>query len=664
MNCEILAPAGAFEQLKAAVYAGADAVYLGYGGFNARRNARNFSLEELKEAVTFCHARNVKVHATVNTLAFDSELPAVYQTLKELADVSVDAVIVQDLGIAKIIRESFPHLTMHASTQMTVHNLSGVKLLKQLGFKRAVLSRELTLNEIKKITEEADIETEVFIHGALCMCMSGGCYLSSLLGQRSGNRGLCAQPCRLDFKVNGRDNALSLKDMCHIPYLNALKEAGVASFKIEGRMKRSEYVYKAVSACKDQLEGRKPDLEGLKKLFSRSGFTDGYMTGKRDLSMFGVRTKEDVLNLSDALKGFEFTENKRIGVAFKAEIDENEIKITGFDGENTCAASSSGGERSLSRPTTKDDIIKQLSKVGGTEYYIKDISVTLKDGLFVQLSKINSLRRQVLSELTNMRVYRNPSEILPLKTEQAEGVYNKETLIRVLKKDQLKRLKGVNAIVPLEEIDGELLEKHNIIGELPALIFPDDEEYVRELLLKKKALGLKTVYAENLGGICLAREASLDIIGGTGLNILNSESLYELKRLGVKKAIASFESSIKSLEGLQRHIPVGALLYGYLPLMRMRACPLQTKEGCKSCKGTGKLKDRMNTEFTLLCNNKRFTTLLNSVPLYSGDKNIKCDISLLYFNLESPEQVREIYEGFGNAPWFQRTNGLYLKTLK
>ncbi len=662
--CEILAPAGALEQLEAAVKAGADAVYLGYGSFNARRNAKNFTFDELKSAVEYCHARNVSVHAAVNTLASDSELPLVYNTLKELALVNVDAVIVQDIGIAKIIKESFPSLVMHASTQMTVHNASGARLLEELGFKRVVLSRELSLDEIKKITAETSLETEVFIHGALCMCISGGCYLSSVLGQRSGNRGLCAQPCRLDFKVDGRGYALSLKDMCHIEYLDKLIDAGVTSFKIEGRMKRPEYVYGAVRAVRDKLENRKPDIEGLKKLFSRSGFTDGYMTGKRTLDMFGVRTKEDVMNLSEALSDFKMEENKRVSLNIWAKINAEGIKITAFDGKNTVTVSGEAPERSVNRPTEKADVIKQLSKVGGTEYYIESLEVTLEDGLFVPVSTLNSLRRDALGQLTQARIKRDTPQIMPIKAEDTDNTFNEESLIRVMKKEQLSYLEKANVIIPLEEIDGEMLEKHNVIGELPSLIFPFDEAKTVALIKEKQVLGLKKLYVDNLGALQLARESGLEFIAGWGLNILNSQSAYVVKKLGAKMLIASFESSIKNIARLKRHIPVGVLSYGYLPLMRMRACPLQKKEGCKGCTGIGKMTDRMNVEFTLLCNKKRYTTMLNSLPLYSGDRDTGGDFNLLYFNLETPERVSEIYNNFGSAPWFERTNGLYLKTLK
>jgi putative protease len=288
---EILAPAGGREQLLAAVRCGADAVYLGAKNFNARRNAENFEEESLADTVAYCHARNVAVHVALNTLVMDSELPLLEAEAASIAESGADAVIAQDLAAAKLIRERCPGIALHASTQMTVHNLAGIHMLEDLGFSRVVLARELSFEEIAMLVSQAAIETEVFVHGALCMCVSGGCYLSSVLGGRSGNRGLCAQPCRLDFDNGERGHALSLKDMSYITHIKELAEAGVASLKIEGRMKRPEYVAAAVTACREALAGREPDLDTLRAVFSRQGFTDGYYTGRRTTEMFGYRSR-------------------------------------------------------------------------------------------------------------------------------------------------------------------------------------------------------------------------------------------------------------------------------------------------------------------------------------------------------------------------------------
>ena len=340
---EILAPAGGKEQLLAAVRAGADAVYLGARNFNARRGAANFEENELFEAVAYCHARNVKVHVTLNTLVTDSELPDLLEEIKYVAKSGADAVIVQDLATAKLVREHCPDIAMHASTQMTIHNLAGAVAAKELGFSRIVLSRELSLNEIKTIAAGTDAELEVFVHGALCMCMSGACYLSSMIGGRSGNRGLCAQPCRLDFRFGEKDHALSLKDMSYVEHIRELAAAGVCSFKIEGRMKRPEYVAAAVNACKTALAGGVPDMESLRAVFSRQGFTDGYFTGRRGADMFGFRSHDDVTAGERVFKSFSALykdEPQKVPLKMTLSLSEDAPSVLSVsDGENQASAS-------------------------------------------------------------------------------------------------------------------------------------------------------------------------------------------------------------------------------------------------------------------------------------------------------------------------------------
>ena len=268
---ELLAPAGNLESLLAAVHSGADAVYFGYGELNARRNAKNFDEDSLREASRICKERGVKMHMTVNTMVYDREYEQVMRTLEIACRYGIDALIVQDLGVAALVRKAAPEMPMHASTQLTVHNLSGALEAKQLGFSRVVLAREMSRSEIAAIASQAQIETEVFVHGALCMCVSGQCYMSSVIGERSGNRGLCAQPCRLPFSSGRKGDsgyALSLKDLSLAHRVQELVQLGVDSFKIEGRMKRPEYVAAAVSQFKQALEGQQADMDLMAAVFS------------------------------------------------------------------------------------------------------------------------------------------------------------------------------------------------------------------------------------------------------------------------------------------------------------------------------------------------------------------------------------------------------------
>lgn len=661
---EILAPAGGEEQLTAAVNAGADAVYLGFGAFNARRNAKNFDFEGLCRAVKYCHGRGVKVHAALNTLVLENELENALNDAKKAAEAGVDAVIVQDLGLAKMIHESIPELPMHASTQLTIHNKSGVLEAKKLGFSRVVLARELTLNEIKDIAQSTDMEIEVFIHGALCMCVSGGCYLSSVLGQRSGNRGLCAQPCRLDFNINNRDHALSLKDMCHIGKINELERAGVTSVKIEGRMKRPEYVFAAVDACRTARAGGRPDTETLKKVFSRSGFTDGFLTGKRTIDMFGYRQKEDVVAAESVLRDIENKYKGEVGrVEISAEFTLEENKnafLSVSDGENRIEISGDLPEKAQNRSITEADIKKQLCKTGNTPFLMKNVEISLENGITIPLSKINAMRREGLEKLLELRSKPCKYEILPFNKPQSENKkFSPQIWVRGETRKQLRFLPDeCIRILPVKNAE-------NCVAEIPSLVFPNDEERIVSELEKAKLRGVKKAVCNNLGAVFMARAAGLEPVGGWGLNIINSVAAAALKDEGITDSIISFETGMGNFKNIRTDGKRALIGYGYLPLMRMRACPAQTKNGCGKCTGINKITDRKNMQFTLLCRDKHYTALLNSVPLYVGDKE-KADISVLYFTLENAESVKKIYELYknGETPDFERTNGLYFKTLK
>ena len=405
---EILAPVGGEEQLKAALRCGADAVYFGLQNFNARRNADNFNGAGLKETIRSCHEHSCRVYITINTLVFDDELPAVYEAIDTAADSGADALIIQDFAVASYAKEHYPKLKRYASTQMAVHNSEGVKALQKWGFDRVVLARELSLKEIRKIVEETGADVEVFVHGAHCVSLSGNCYLSSMIGGRSGNRGLCAQPCRLDCSVCGRDHALSLKDLSYMDHIKELADAGVGSLKIEGRMKRAEYVAAAVTACRNAREGRAYDLETLRSVFSRSGFTDGYLMGKRNVDMFGYRTKDDVLAASDVLKGLaRLYEKERQTVAVDMYLNVKQgipATLTVTDGDLWISCEGDIPMTAKTQPLTKEAAAKNLSKLGGTIYYLNDLDSEIEEGLMLPISAVNELRRNAIAALTDARV--------------------------------------------------------------------------------------------------------------------------------------------------------------------------------------------------------------------------------------------------------------------
>ena len=406
-HAEILAPAGGEAQLRAAVLCGADAVYLGLRGFNARAGAENFDENTLPQTVGWCHARGVRVYVTLNTLVTDRELPQWLHSLDAVAAAGVDGVLVQDLGLARIIRQRYPTLPLHASTQMTIHNLAGARLLEEMGFAQVVLARELSKEEIAAICAGTSMRCEVFVHGALCMSVSGQCYLSSVLGERSGNRGRCAQPCRLDFKSHGRGYALSLKDLTLTDRLRELEALGVASFKIEGRLKRPEYVAAAVTACRQSLAGEVPDLETLRSVFSRSGFTDDYYTARRDLSMFGTRTREDAAAAAAVLGKLSALTRNEVGrlpvdmVLTMAPGEPATLAVT--DGTHRVEVAGEVPQTALTRPTDEELARRALEKCGGTPFYLQILTCHIGEGLMLPLSALNRLRAAALTALAEAR---------------------------------------------------------------------------------------------------------------------------------------------------------------------------------------------------------------------------------------------------------------------
>ena len=650
-------------------------MYLGTGSFNARRNAANFDSDELKRAVSYCRGRGVKVHVTCNTLVSDMELPQLYEEIQNIAAAGVDAVIVQDLAVAAMFREYCPDIPLHASTHMTIHNAEGAMMARELGFERAVLARELSLEEIRSIRERVDIELEVFVHGALCMSVSGQCYLSAMLGGRSGNRGLCAQPCRLNFNSGGRGYALSLKDLSALEHIRELEAAGVASLKIEGRMKRPEYVAAATAACRAAVNGERPDMESLRAVFSRSGFTDGYLTARRGLDMFGVRTREDVQASAAVLGDMgALYRNERQSVAVSASIkllSGESACLTVTDGKHTVEICGDVPEAAKTKAADAESIRKSLEKTGGTPFYLDDLTAETGDGLYISPASLNALRREALEQLLELRSQLCPWPVkggyIPEKTEKRSTT--PELRLRFERAEQIfpGADEAARIYLPYREIDGNILGRFGsrLIAELPRFIPEGDGEKIADRLMELKALGLENGCAGTIGDIAILKKAGLKLFGGFSLNVLNSQCAGELAGLGLNDITLSIEASMKSLPYI-RGDSVGIIAYGYLPLMLFRSCPVQGRKGCAGCSGREKIKDRTGTVFTVLCGNKKYSTLLNSLPLYIGDKQVSgVDFETLYFTFESRERCRAVYEIFRAGVEFdeKRTNGLYYREL-
>ena len=670
---EILAPVGGREQLIAAVRSGADAVYLGTSAFNARRNAENFGAFELNSIVQYCHGRGVKVYVTVNTLVFDREQTALLDEIEIITKAGPDAVIVQDLGVASLWRECCPDMPIHASTQMTIHDLNGAAIAKQLGFTRIVPARELNLSEIRTI-HNSGLEIECFVHGALCMCISGGCYLSAVLGGRSGNRGMCAQPCRLNFTApSGRSYALSLKDMSYISHIKELQDAGVCSLKIEGRMKRPEYVAAAVTACRAALNGSEPDMEKLKAVFSRSGFTDGYLTGQRNLNMFGSRSLEDIKASSSVLShltGLYRTERASTAVNMQLVMSKNApCQLTVTDGTVTTSCSGEPAQNTVSRPTDMQTARRYLSRTGGTPFYLNKLEISSPGNLTLPTSSLNSLRRNALEKLLTLRsvpivrTFHRP-EIKPQNIYRPKSTHIR---LRFQTLEQFFDDENCEIVIPLKELvkNPELIKQlgSRLLCELPAMHFDSLDQQLSSL----KSIGLKKLLGGNIGDFEIAKRHMLELHGGHGLNILNTRSLNEYAKLGLIDATLSFEMNMKSIEQLGGSISRGIIAYGHLPLMNMRVCPAQGKNGCGNCSGYPVLKDRKGVIFPLICYKKKYVTLLNSLPLDIMGKYIApLDFLTLYFTLESKAECKQVLSRYLNRQKSSShsTGGLYYRELK
>lgn len=684
---EILAPVGNEEMLRAAVFSGADAVYLGFSGFNARTSANNFDADTLKDAVRFCHARGVAVHVALNTTVYGGELPALEAAIRAVAASGADAVICQDLAVATLIGRIAPQLPRHGSTQMSVHSLQGALELKELGFTRVVLARELSLPEVEHITKHCGIETECFVHGALCMCVSGQCYMSAFLGGRSGNRGSCAGPCRLPFEANalpegkpGRLHHLSLKDNSVIDKLDQLQALGVASAKIEGRLRTPEYVAAAVSACLAGREGRAYDRDLLKNAFSRSGFTSGYLDGKIDGTMFGVRSEADAEQTKKTLpmlRELYRRERSRVPVKMKLEIEEGGEKLTVMDADGNKAFAYGDAEPQPARTDPAESLHRSLAKTGGTPFAAsaEDITVEMDGGpWFVPGSAVNELRREALDALLKKREVLRPwpttdehVPALPLRT-----LPSRRTLrARFENWEQVpeRALDGIEyLILPIAQADRVPREwRAKTLLELPRIMFGRLEEDTARRIAATQDAGFAGYEVSNIAHLRLCR--GLPMSGSFGLNITNqlAAQFYADNGLGSMLILPEVkDSDISTIAPTHdgRPVPTGVLVYGHMPLMVTRACPLQNIHDCAHCDKTGVLTDRKAKKFPVRCG-LGVRTIYNPVPIYMGDKPgaLTVDYGVAYFTLESREEAAQILDMIRTHAPFEGdfTRGLYFK---
>ena len=685
MSMELLSPAGSPESLRAAVESGAGAVYLGWGDFNARRNAKNFSDEEFADALRYCHERGVRVFLTLNTLLTDRELPKALETAAAACRMGVDSVLVQDWGLFDLLRQALPDLPLHASTQMSLFTSGGCREMAADGCERVVIARECSAADTAEICKNCPAEVEVFVHGALCMCYSGQCEMSALIGGRSGNRGRCAQPCRLPYGVNEpakKSYPLSLKDSCLADRLGEMAEMGVACLKLEGRMKRPEYVAVITRIYARLLaEGRRPtaaEKAELEQAFSRSGFTDWYWQGRHGAGMFGTRPENapDPKELfAQAKAAYEKGDQRTVPVRFACTVRAGVPCALTAETEDGRAVTVTGPvpEAARSRAVTAEELCQRLRKTGGTAYRCKAVTAEVDEGLSLPASAVNALRRDALAALTDARTAPPKRRELPVPPPPAGDRaaaaprFTVSVTTAAQLTPQLLALGPARVYVPLE-----LLAAFTALPEadtewcaiLPRVWRDRDEAELRRWLDHAKSLGVTAVLAGNIGHLSLVRDTGLAVYGDYGLNVFNGRALDYLRKKGLSSACLSFELRFAQLRDLPKCLPAEAIVYGRLPLMITENCLIENAGACR-CDRPNFLTDRTGAAFPLLPAYGHRTEIQNSRVLWLADRpeyrRLGLSFARLRFTTETPEECLRVFRDYqaGAAASGEFTRGLY-----
>lgn len=683
---ELLAPAGSREALAAAVQNGADAVYMGLGSFNARRSARNFTDEDFADAVAYCHLHGVRVYLTLNTLLTDRELPEAAEALRKASAWGVDAVLVQDWGLWQLAKLVAPDQPLHASTQMSLHTLSGAKLAAELGMERVVLARELSARDTEVICRSCGAEVEVFAHGALCMCYSGQCAMSAMIGGRSGNRGTCAQPCRLPYSIGEKTGyLLSLKDNNLARYLGQMEQMGVACVKLEGRMKRPEYVAAVTGIYRRLLDEKRPpngqEQAQLEKAFSRSGFTDGYWLGRRGAQMFGMRPEnarwpEDWF--AQVRKTYENgAENRPLTVDFTCRVaagKPTELTATLADGRSI-TVSGAVPEAARNRSLTPEELRARLQKTGGTAFVCRRADISLEDGLMLSAGSVNALRREALEGLRALltcpperRVF--PTPALPETDEAHTGAPALTASVTYAHQLTRELAQSVAYLyLPLSLLDEVDLDAYagctKLCAVLPRIFRTEDETKFRRILQAHPQLA--AVAVSNLGHLPIVAGLGLEVRGDLGMNVFNSRSLLFLRELGLQSVTVSAELRHQQIRDLRKYLPCEAVVYGRLPLMITENCPLRCAGQCGRGAG-GVLTDRTGAAFPVLCGHGCRSEIQNSKTLFLADKPEwqRCALrwARLRFTTETAEECLAVlrrYRGQGDYAPADFTRGLFYR---
>lgn len=668
---ELLLPAGNFESVKAAVQNGADAVYFGGKNFNARRNAANFEDDFLKTAIDYCALRGVKTYLTLNTLILDKELKEALKFAENVYNMGIDAVIVQDMGLVRTLKKYLPELELHASTQMGVCDVYGAALMKELGFKRVVLSRETPLNEIKHIHDNVDIELEAFAHGAMCVSFSGHCLFSSMVGSRSGNRGTCAQPCRKRIKTDAESKIidsydLSLADLCMIEHITAMKEAGISCIKIEGRMKRSEYVAQAARAYRSAIDGAEPKeikayKSALQRVFDRGGFCTGnYFKDDRKTGCIASSTADEAMY--ERLRSTFETENKKRLSNFEFTLKKNEypvLKMKTGDSEFVVLGDVKAEE--AKKPMQKNRVEEQLRKLGATVFECESCIVEMDDDAFIPISVINEMRRKVCQQAEQKLLKTRSSKIQDdVMFDTVNTCLNKKELI-ICEVNNIKQAKAAfeseasevayafsnlnSAPFELEALQ-EYRENKKLLLSLPHVVLKSDAlNKIKQLLDKNLVDG---AIANNIGQISLIKD--LDIkYAGIGLNVFNAQAASMFLELGFNRFILSGELTKPQMRDILNECSGSVFVYGRSELMQLTHCALKEQGKCKNCNGdAGTMTDEENRVFKLRnvrLNDECIIKLLNCDITDIRDLYCelpKADSLFLSFYDESEKEIKRI----------------------
>ena len=713
---EILAPAGSPEGVIAAVQNGADAIYLGFSEFNACIDAVNFTFEEMGRAIEYCRIRGVKTYLTLNALASDRDLPVIAHQVKEASRFGIDAVIIQDLGVMKAVKDAVPDLPLHASTRLGVHNLEGVKMAAAMGFTRVVVARELSRKKLSHICRYAPIEIEVFVHGNLCMGYSGQCYMSGLLGGPSNNRGQCSEPCQMDYSTAGHTITypLGLKDNCLVRYLQDLDAIGVTSIVIEGRSKRPEYTALVTGLYSKALRNEKAptqeSLRTLQKMFAQQGFTDGFYTDKRSTDMLGVRKEDkrsDTALFSSTRKTYLNGEFQRVPIRFVGSVAADQpVKLAAADDKrNTAVVYGPVPEQAFHKDITTAVLQTQLHKTSGTPFICMGVKSTIEPGLTIPVSAFNDMRRELFAEILEQRkpiTMRAEGEYVASgfvpdehefdifspdeQAQKRENLTSPVFTVSVARANQLSEelaeLSPKVIYVPVTELDYETQTKslhHFLENEditvavsLPRVIHDNEKKRIATMLDRAGSLGITEALVSNIGHVQFAKSHGMAVRGDFGFNVYNTEMLYVLQKLGLKSATLSIELRLAEIRELSKPIDTELIVYGRLPMMITENCIVRNSTDACTCDSFTGLVDEQGALYPVEPEFGCRNILYNSKKLFMADKrrtisSLGIWAERLSFTTENAIEcatVMKRYMGLGDFTPTGFTRGMYFRSAE